>query len=178
MTNENAGSGSLDDTDLLEGDSTLLDRKVTLMGRLGDEFHCAHILEWKKDDNDVVTASNRGFFALAITNFNAHEQRTFAVVSSKDGDATLQDIELLRNLINDFGLCFGIRADDRHDFGNWKHRVFDKLLEHPAITSVEVIQPDFDSPQWLTDYRSGVTIEDAYQKAVAAFEKLPDETKE
>jgi len=62
----------------------------------------------------------------------------------------------------------------RLPFWKWKAQVILKVLEHPAMARNANPRsvPDFDSPSWEADFLSGMTVEQEYEKANEAFNKM------
>ena len=132
-------------------------------------------MECIKDSQGRYRATNGGLYEIVVHPTEDDDEKSVSVVSSSHIAGTVEDLRLLRNLINDLeGHVFPIHHEhDRLAFWRWKAAVIQGILEHPAMQPDRepIVVPHFDGLQWEEDFLSGMTIEQALEKADQQFNR-------
>lgn len=133
--------------------------------------HIPEVILERRDDG-ICHATNGGLFEIEIC---GDDEKTFEIVRANERPASADDLRAVRNLIIDLeGVQFPSMASDRIPYWKWKAQVILRILEHPAMEpdSNPGISPDFDRLGWEENFLAGMTVEEAYQSADDAFNKM------
>lgn len=127
-----------------------------------------HVKEMDREDDGMggFRAKNGGLYEIVV-----HKDESVGVVPSRCSAGTVEDLRLLRNLITDLDGYVSICKDYRLAFWKWMAAVIQRIFEHPAMQAdaEPMVVPHFDSLQWEEDFLSGMTVDQAVEKADAKF---------